>query len=604
MFRRTFLKHGTGAAAAAAIGLPPAGATAAGAGAALPRRVRPGDAGWPSAGDWARLKQAVGGRLVPVTAPLESCKGDAAACADMLKKLENPFFIQDQPGATQTVGWVDGWTSKPSVYAVAAETVGDVVAAVNFAREKNLRLVVKGGGHSYLGQSNAPDSLLLWTRGMDSIAMREGFVAQGGAGQDAPQTAVEVAAGAKFLGLYDFVTTRHGRYVQGGGCTSVGVGGHIQTGGFGSFSKGFGMTAAGMLEAEIVTADGQVRIANRHVNPDLFFALRGGGASYGVITRLVLRTHALPATFGVVNQTVRARDDAAFRRLVAAFLDFCAAALIAPHWGEQVTVGGDNRLDIAVSFQGIDEAGARAAWAPFWAWLAANASDLAEAGTPRVIAMPARHWWDADYRRRHLPQSIVMDDRPEAKPGAFWWAGNASEVGIFLTGYESAWLPAALLAPSRRGDLAQALFDASRHADVGLHLNKGLAGADEAVRRETRALAVNPVAADAFALAIVATTQEKVHPGLSGREPDLGAGRNDARRVAAAAAALRKVAPDGGGYCSEANYFADDWRTASWGPHYPRLLAIKQKYDPTGLFYGHHWVGSEFWQDGGFTPLA
>jgi FAD/FMN-containing dehydrogenase len=54
--------------------------------------------------------------------------------------------------------------SAPSVYAVAAKTAGDVAAAIDFAREHNLRLVVKGGGHSYLGTSNAPDSLLIWTR--------------------------------------------------------------------------------------------------------------------------------------------------------------------------------------------------------------------------------------------------------------------------------------------------------------------------------------------------------------------------------------------------------------------------------------------------------
>ena len=82
----------------------------------------------------------------------------------MLQNIRNPFYIGDQAGGTQVSGWLDAWTPAPSVYAVKARQAADVAAAVNFARTHNLRLVVKGGGHSYLGTSNAPDSLLIWTR--------------------------------------------------------------------------------------------------------------------------------------------------------------------------------------------------------------------------------------------------------------------------------------------------------------------------------------------------------------------------------------------------------------------------------------------------------
>ncbi|HZU90470.1 MAG TPA: FAD-binding protein [Stellaceae bacterium] len=86
---------------------------------------------------------------------------------------------------TQTTGWVDAWTLQPSAYAVVAETTADVSAAVDFARQHNLRLVVKGGGHSYLGTSNAPDSLLIWTRRINRIAAHDAFVARGCAGRAA-----------------------------------------------------------------------------------------------------------------------------------------------------------------------------------------------------------------------------------------------------------------------------------------------------------------------------------------------------------------------------------------------------------------------------------
>jgi FAD/FMN-containing dehydrogenase len=174
-----------------------------------------------------------------------------------------------------------------------------VAAAVNFAREHRVRLVVKGGGHSYLGTSNAPDSLLIWTRpNMAAVEVLDSFVPQGAPGAATPEPAVSVGAGAIWMDAYNAVTTVAGRYVQGGGCTTVGVGGLTQGGGFGSFSKGFGTAAANLLEAEVVTADGTVRIVNAFQDPDLFWALKGGGGgTFGVVTRFTLRTHELPGGY-------------------------------------------------------------------------------------------------------------------------------------------------------------------------------------------------------------------------------------------------------------------------------------------------------------------
>jgi hypothetical protein len=161
------------------------------------RRVRPSDPEWPSPSSFERLGAAVGGRLAKLASPFSICRDSSgsASCDAIFRELKNPYFIGDAPELTQTCGWVDAWTAQPSAYAVMARSSADVAQAVNFARDNRLRLVVKGGGHSYLGASNAPDSLLVFMRAMSEIAVAEAFVAQGCEGT-AAQPAITVGAGA------------------------------------------------------------------------------------------------------------------------------------------------------------------------------------------------------------------------------------------------------------------------------------------------------------------------------------------------------------------------------------------------------------------------
>jgi len=598
MRRRTLLAATAGAALAAAV-------PRALAAAIPPRRVRPGDPGWPSAAEWDGLKQAVGGQLLKVEPPLAACAGapDSEACRDVLKALRNPFFIGDQPGATQSTGWVDAWMSAPSVYAVAAKTSGDVAAAVNFARAHNLRLVVKGGGHSYHGTSNAADSLLVWTRAMDAIALHDDFVPQGCA--TAPQPAVSVGAGAIWLHVYDAVTTKAGRYVQGGGCTTVGVAGLIQSGGFGSFSKNYGTAASSLLEAEVVTADGRVRIANACTNPELLWGLKGGGGgSLGVVTRLTLKTHDLADWAGAAILTVKAMSGVAFRELIGAFVRFYADHLFNPHWGESVNFHRDDVLTVSLVSQGLDKPAALAVWQPFLDWIAASPQDYRLRGTPIITGMPARNWWDAEFLKVHAPGAIISDARPGAPPGNFSWAGDHDQIGAFWHGYESAWLPETLLAPDQRNRLADALFAASRHATTVLQFNKGLAGAPADALAAARDTATNPEVLGAFALAIIGGFGPPAYPGLPGYAPDLAEARDDAAVITKAMDELRKLGLGGGSYVSESSYFEEHWQQAYWGPNYKRLQAAKAKYDPDGLFFVHHGVGSEEWDADGFSRIA
>ncbi|MEW9622666.1 FAD-binding oxidoreductase [Rhodanobacter geophilus] len=561
-------------------------------------RLRPGQPGWPAAAEWERLKRQVGGRLLKLEPPF--AQGDASQA---LKQLGNPFAVGDNPALTQTSGWADAWTSQPSAWAVAAESAADVAAAVDFARRHHLRLVVKGGGHSYQGTSDAPDSLLVWTRHMNRIELHDAFVPQGCAGQVAPQAAVSVQAGAMWIDAYDAVTTRGGRYVQGGGCTTVGVAGLVQSGGFGSFSKNWGTAASNLLEAEVVTADGQVRIANACTDPELFWGLKGGGGgSLGVVTRLTLRTFELPEFFGAVNLTIKADSDAAWRALIAEAVAFYRRALFNPHWGEQMKFYGGDTLDIAMSVQGLTRQQAEQTWAPFLDWVRAR-KDCHVTKPFQALLAPARHLWDADFLRKYAPGAIVSDDRPGAPRHHMLWAGDHDQVGWFIHGYQSAWLPASLLQPGRQAQLVEALFTASQHWGFALHFNKGLAGAPADAIARARDTATHPQVLEAFALLICANGGAPAYPGMPGAQPDLAKARHEATAIDQAMDAIRAVAPGAGSYVSESDYFLRDWQQGFWGGNYPRLAAAKRKYDPEGLFFVHHGVGSEDWSADGFTRL-
>ena len=527
------------------------------------------------------------------------------ACRRLFTFPANPYALGDDIALTQTFGWVGAWSSQPSAWGIAARGASDVVAAVNFAREHRLRLVVKGGGHSYQGTSNAADSLLVWTRAMNDVRLIERFLPSGCAASTTPMRAVSVGAGALWSHVYDAVTTKGGGYVQGGGCMTVGVAGLVQSGGFGSFSKAFGLAAGSLLEADVVTADGVLRTVNACRDADLFWALKGGGGgNFGVVTRLVLRVHPLPETFGAVNFTVRADSDAAYRQLIATTLDFCRATLVGPHWGEQIRFLPGRVLAVAMVFQGLSRSEAKAAWQPFFDAVDAAGSALhVDFALLKIVATDARTFWSPTLVKRLLG-FIKHDDRPSAPEGNVFWPGDQGQAGQVLHAYESLWLPVRLLDPSGHDTFADALFAATRHWRVSLHLNKGLAGAPSHVLAEARETAMNPAVLDAFALAILGAGGPPAYPGIVGHEPDAADARRETDALSRAFAELRKVVPDTGAYLAESNFFQAHWPRAFWGSNLARLRAVKERFDPDGLFVTHHGVGSERWSADGFTRVA
>ena len=281
---------------------------------------------------------------------------------------------------------------------------------------------MKGGGHSYQGTSNAPE----FAAGLDAPdgSHRAARRLRGPGLQRRPAAGGVAGAGVVWGNAYAAVS-KAGRYVQGGGCLTVGVAGLIQSGGFGSFSKRYGTAAASLLEAEVVTADGAVRIANAYSNPELFWGLKGGGGgSLGVITRVTLKTHDLPPLFGAAFGAVKATSDAAFKRLIERFMTFYRDSLFSPTWGETVSFRPDNVLEVSMVFQGIDQPRAAAAWQPFFDWIREQGGDYAVVQPPLFIHVPAASLWDAAFLKQNAPQLVLSDERPGASATNVFWSTN------------------------------------------------------------------------------------------------------------------------------------------------------------------------------------
>jgi hypothetical protein len=313
-----------------------------------------------------------------------------------------------------------------------------------------------------------------------------------------------------------------------------------------------------------------VRIANAVQNPDLFWALKGGGGgTFGVVTRLTLRTHPLPDYFGAVFATITATSDGAYLTLVEQMISFYRDHLLNPRWGEQIIFGHGPQITIRMLFQGVTQAQAEQTWAPLFAWVTARPADYTLT-KPVFLTFPAR---DSYYY--------------------YYWATDAGEVGWWLHTYQSTWLSQRLLDPERRPALAGALVRASQIWGVSLACNKGLAGAPANALQWTADTSMNPAVLDSFALAITTANDPPAYPGIPGHEPNVTLGRQEASAVTAAMAPLKALSPQPASYVNETDYFEDDWQTAFWGDHYARLQQVKARYDPGGLFFVHHGVGTQ-----------
>ena len=274
------------------------------------------------------------------------------------------------------------------------------------------------------------------------------------------------------------------------------------------------------MEAEVVTADGEVKIANACTNPDLFWALKGGGGGFGVVTRVTLRTHALPEFLGGVFATIKASSDEAYRRLIAKIIEFYAQALFNPHWGEQLRFGPGGVLSIFMVLQGLDQQEAEATWRPFFDWVSASA-----AGFHRRVGAEDHQRAGAPFLGPRLSQAgsgSCHRRRPSRRAGRQYLLGRQPRTRRARSGTPTnpPGCPSRCLQDNQRERLVDALFAAAKHRGVSLHFNKGLAGATADAIATARDTAMNPAVVDAFALAISGAGGPPAYPDVPGHEPD------------------------------------------------------------------------------------
>lgn len=264
-------------------------------------RALPGDLAWPSLLEWQTLNATVNGRLVatvPLGSPCHDPNYNETECAYLQSQWLFPQLHFPSSSSVMAPFFAnqscDPWTpeSRPCLlgnyvdYAVNVSSPSDVIAAVTFAQEKNIRFVIRNTGHDYQGRSTGAGALSVWTHHLKDIEFvdwadenYEGKAIKMGAGVQA----FEAMEAARDVGL---VTV-------GGECPTVGiVGGYTQGGGHSALSTNFGLGADQALSWEIVTANGTLVNASREENSDLYWAMSGGGpGTYGVALSMTAKAH-------------------------------------------------------------------------------------------------------------------------------------------------------------------------------------------------------------------------------------------------------------------------------------------------------------------------
>ncbi|KAG6361657.1 hypothetical protein INS49_009884 [Diaporthe citri] len=519
--------------------------------AALARcKAAPGDSLWPGRTIWGLFNVLTGGAItqnVPLASVCYDSWGnyDANECARVTEQWANVDLHIESPSDVMFPMWEGSTCIPPEIeaneptgnctlggypsYVVNATNVAQIQLAVNLARNLNLRLVVKNTGHDFNGRSAGAGALSIWMSSWKDVQFYENYRTSTYSGP-----ALKIGSGLENKELFA-AADEYGVTGVGGLCTTVAAGGgYMAGGGHGPMSSSLGLGADQALSVDVVTPDGRFVTANETQNTELFWALRGGGAStFGITTSWTIKVAPKLSSASVVSFVLAPAGNVTSATIWEAIKIYLGNI----HIQRRRTLR--HREQLAPLFQAWSELG-----------IQVNAT-----------------WREFD---RYLPAWQALTD--------------AEAVGWTTSRSGSRLVPAANLLDAAKLDETHGairdLFDRGGVSFVGYGIGASPAGCpqDNAVNPAWRTAGLHLISALSWGsgLSLAAVSDLSLSFTNKWLRP------------------LRGITE--GAYASEADILEPEWQHSFFGSTYDRLYRFKQRIDPTGLFYAHHTVGSENWR--------
>jgi FAD/FMN-containing dehydrogenase len=199
--------------------------------------------------------------------------------------VTGPVITAGNPGYDEARKVYNAMIDRRPAAIVQCTSAADVAAVVRQAAATGLELAVRGGGHSVPGFGTADGALVADLSGLSTVTVD-------------PSARIARAGGGVTWGGYNEATGAHGLATTGGIISTTGVGGLTLGGGIGYLARGYGLSCDNLLSAQVVTADGEMVTASEAEHPDLFWALRGGGGNFGIVTEFTYRLHPVAEIYG------------------------------------------------------------------------------------------------------------------------------------------------------------------------------------------------------------------------------------------------------------------------------------------------------------------